>query len=197
MIPTNDGLTCLIFGFKPELFPNYRSDPAGTLKKVIEQDPRWRDMLAQSRPVERPMGILELPAFYRRPHGAGWALVGDAGYWRHPITAQGITDCFRDSELLTQAIDDGFSRRRSLDDALLAYETARNQATKAMFDSTNERSAMEPLTPEFLRFLKAVESNQEATNQLLGVDTGTVRAEDFFSPGNMGRIFEQATRKTA
>jgi 2-polyprenyl-6-methoxyphenol hydroxylase-like FAD-dependent oxidoreductase len=118
--------------------------------------------------------------------------VGDAGYWRHPITAQGITDCFRDVELLTQAIDDGFTDRRPLEDGLAAYESARNRATKAMYDSTNERTMMEPLKPEFVQLLKALEGNQEAIDRLLGVDAGTVRAEDFFSPANMSKIFEQA-----
>jgi hypothetical protein len=61
-----------------------------------------------------------------------------------------------------------------------------------MYDSTNERTMMEPLKPEFVQLLKALEGNQEAIDRLLGVDAGTVRAEDFFSPANMSKIFEQA-----
>ena len=30
-------------------------------------------------------------------YGAGWALVGDAGYNKDSITAQGISDAFRDA----------------------------------------------------------------------------------------------------
>ena len=32
--------------------------------------------------------------------GPGWALVGDAGYFKDPITTHGITDALRDAELL-------------------------------------------------------------------------------------------------
>ena len=39
--------------------------------------------------------------------GPGWALVGDAGYHKDPITAQGMLDAFRDAELLAEAIDAG------------------------------------------------------------------------------------------
>ena len=45
----------------------------------------------------------DLPNYLRRPHGPGWALVGDAGYHRDPITGHGITDAFRDAELLRRA----------------------------------------------------------------------------------------------
>ena len=44
------------------------------------------------------------PGYLRRPWGPGWALVGDAGYMKDPITAHGISDALRDAELLARAI---------------------------------------------------------------------------------------------
>ena len=44
------------------------------------------------------------PGYLRRPWGPGWALVGDAGYWKDPISAHGLTDALRDAELLARAI---------------------------------------------------------------------------------------------
>ena len=32
------------------------------------------------------------PGFIRRSWGPGWALVGDAGYWKDPLSAHGLTD---------------------------------------------------------------------------------------------------------
>ena len=43
----------------------------------------------------------------RQAHGPGWALVGDAGYFKDPLTAHGITDALRDAELLVRAVLDG------------------------------------------------------------------------------------------
>ena len=40
------------------------------------------------------MGATDIPNFFRKPYGSGWALVGDAGYHKDPYTAQGITDAF-------------------------------------------------------------------------------------------------------
>jgi flavin-dependent dehydrogenase len=43
-------------------------------------------------------------------YGPGWALVGDAGYHKHPITAFGITDAFRDAAAAASALDDALTR---------------------------------------------------------------------------------------
>ena len=45
-----------------------------------------------------------MPNYYRKPYGQGWALVGDAGYHRDPVLAQGISDALRDSGLLAEAL---------------------------------------------------------------------------------------------
>jgi flavin-dependent dehydrogenase len=39
----------------------------------------------------------------RRAHGPGWALVGDAGYHRDPVTGHGLSDAYPDAELLAVA----------------------------------------------------------------------------------------------
>ena len=74
---------------------------------------------------ERYVGGAGVPNFFRKPYGPGWALVGDAGYHRDPATGQGITDAFRDAELLADALDIGFSRQGPLEAALAAYEQKR------------------------------------------------------------------------
>ena len=45
-------------------------------------------------------GASRLPNIVRQAAGPGWALVGDAGYHRDPVTGHGITDAFRDAEWL-------------------------------------------------------------------------------------------------
>ena len=55
-----------------------------------------------------------VPNYFRRPYGPGWALVGDAGYNKDFITAQGILDAFRDAELCATALDAVVLRRAFL-----------------------------------------------------------------------------------
>ena len=56
------------------------------------------------RRVERIRIVGDIPNFLRKPHGDGWALVGDASYHKDPILAQGISDAFRSARWLADAI---------------------------------------------------------------------------------------------
>ena len=60
-------------------------------------------------------GFPGVPAVLRRPAGPGWALVGDAGYVKDPLTAHGITDALRDAELLARSVLTGSAYGRIRD----------------------------------------------------------------------------------
>ena len=83
------------------------------------------------RREEKWVGTAGVANYFRKPYGPGWALVGDAGYHKDPITAQGISDAFIDAEQLTDALDAGFSGRRPLEDALADYQPRRDQPREA------------------------------------------------------------------
>ena len=97
--PTNDGLTLLVVGW-----PYAESTRVqGRRRGQLPQDPRAGarsspNACASATREERFIGAA-VPNFFRKPYGPGWALVGDAGYNKDPITAQGISDAFRDAEL--------------------------------------------------------------------------------------------------
>ena len=58
-------------------------------------------------------------------------LVGDAGYFKDPLTAHGITDALRDAELVANAIAAG------TDEALTGYQAERDEASLELFDTTD------------------------------------------------------------
>src|SRR4029078_8088299 len=71
--------------------------------------------------------------------GPGWALVGDAGYFKDPITAHGITDALRDAELLANAVvatsGQGVAAQHA---ALAAYQETRDRLSRALWEATEE-----------------------------------------------------------
>jgi 2-polyprenyl-6-methoxyphenol hydroxylase-like FAD-dependent oxidoreductase len=81
-------------------------------------------------------GAAGLPNHIRQPVGPGWALVGDAGYHRDPITGHGITDAFRDAELLATAIDAGLRDPTDEREAMTAFSRRRRAALRETFDLT-------------------------------------------------------------
>jgi flavin-dependent dehydrogenase len=79
-------------------------------------------------------GAARYPNHVRQAFGPGWALVGDAGYHRDPITGHGITDAFRDAELLAEHLDD-----------LAAYAEERDRALAPIFDLTCRLGSYPPV----------------------------------------------------
>ena len=71
---------------------------------------------------------------------AGWALVGDAGYHRDPVTGHGITDAFRDAELLADAVDTALRNPECEQDALAGYHARRDAALREVFSITRDLS---------------------------------------------------------
>jgi flavin-dependent dehydrogenase len=74
------------------------------------------------------------PAFLRVPSGPGWALVGDAGYWKDPLSTHGMTAALRDAELLARAVLDAPTPGPRQDAALADYGRLRDQLSLPMLD---------------------------------------------------------------
>jgi 2-polyprenyl-6-methoxyphenol hydroxylase-like FAD-dependent oxidoreductase len=106
--------------------------------------------------------------------------VGDAGYHKDPITAQGITDAFRDAELLADALDAGFTDARPLEVALADYERTRNEETRPMYDLTYDLAALAPPSPDQQALFASLREDPERTNRFLGTVAGTVSIPEFF-----------------
>jgi 2-polyprenyl-6-methoxyphenol hydroxylase-like FAD-dependent oxidoreductase len=143
---------------------------------------------------ERFVGTADVPNFFRQPYGPGWALVGDAGYHKDPVTAQGITDAFRDAEWLVEAIDAGFAGRQPLAEALADYQRRRDAAVLPMYEYTCQLASLEPPPPAMQQLFVALRGNQHETNRHFGTIAGTVPIPEFFSPENIQRVMETAVR---
>ncbi len=102
------------------------------------------DLLAQ---LVNNSGTAEMLNFFRKPFGPGWALVGDAGYHKDSITAQVISDAFRDAELVAEAVDAGVSCTRHIEEAMADYEQRRNVSAMPLYDLTCQFAMLEPSPP--------------------------------------------------
>jgi 2-polyprenyl-6-methoxyphenol hydroxylase-like FAD-dependent oxidoreductase len=135
---------------------------------------------------------MAVPNFFRKPFGPGWALVGDAGYNKDFITAQGISDAFRDAELCAAAIDESLSGARPFEDAMSGYQSTRDEHVMPFFDFTCQFARIAPAPPEMQQVLAAVHGNPEAMEQFVKIFAGITSPAEFFSEENVGRIFAEA-----
>jgi 2-polyprenyl-6-methoxyphenol hydroxylase-like FAD-dependent oxidoreductase len=190
--PTHGGLTCVVTGWKSSHFQEVRADIEGSVKKVHATRPVLLERLDGARREEQWYGTAGVPNFFRKPYGDGWALVGDAGYDRDFLTAQGISDAFIDAENLVEAIDAGSCGREEPLDALAAYELRRNERVTPMYHFTLEIASLEPPPPEMQQLFQALKGSQEATDQFFAALTGSLPIPQFMDPENIGRIMGAA-----
>ena len=95
--------------------------------------------------VSAPLrGAVRLPNHVRRAAGPGWALVGDAGYHRDPITGHGMTDAFRDADLLAEAADRALRDPCEEAGAMRHFERERDRALAETFRLTRALAAFPP-----------------------------------------------------
>jgi flavin-dependent dehydrogenase len=104
--PTNDGLTLLLAAWPSAELQKVKRDIEGNYLRALRLV--FGDRLDGAVRQERVVGGGVANQF-RKPYGPGWALVGDAGYLKDPVTTQGITDAFRDAELCATALDEALT----------------------------------------------------------------------------------------
>ncbi len=134
VIPTNDGAACVFASVPAERFRSeVRGNVVAAYRRLIRDSSAVFDArLDAARRVEPVRGFGGQLGFIRRGYGSGWALVGDAAYFKDPLTAHGITDALRDAELLARAIVRGTST------ALAEYDLTRLDLSRRLFEITDE-----------------------------------------------------------
>ena len=139
VIPTNDGLTCIFASVPQRRFHETmrHGTDAGYRQVLRECASDLAAVVEQSERVEKYRGFSGQTGFFRQSFGPGWALVGDAGYFKDPLTAHGITDAFIDAELLAQAAAAGTEA------AFAGYQSARDKLAVAHFEVTDAIASFE------------------------------------------------------
>lgn len=186
--PTNDARVLVAVIRPARVFATWKHDIESGFMAGLDELPELARRVRQATREERFIGTADMPNFFRKPFGPGWALVGDAGYHKDPLTGQGISDALCDAERLAAAVDAGLSGRADLTAALAAYEQARNEAHTPIYDFTCTLAALAPLAPDLHELFRALRGNQKDTDRLLGVLAGTVTMGEFFAPENVARI---------
>jgi 2-polyprenyl-6-methoxyphenol hydroxylase-like FAD-dependent oxidoreductase len=132
VIPTNDGAANVFV-----LAPPSRVGRGGeeTYHQLLaESSPELAERIAAAEPVSPLRTFMGRPGHVRRSWGPGWALVGDAGYYKDPVSAHGITDALRDAELVARAAVDVVANGVPEREALAVYQAHRDLLSADLFD---------------------------------------------------------------
>jgi len=189
--PTHDGLTLTVGGWPHAEFEANKKDVEGHFLKMFELAPEFAARVRGAKRVA-PFSGATVPNFFRKPYGPGWVLVGDAGYNKDPITAQGILDAFRDAEHCAIALDETFTGARAFDVVMAEHQRARDEHVLPMYEFTCQLATLEPPPPQMQQLFAAISGNQAAMDGFVQMNAGTISPAQFLSPGNIGAIMAAA-----
>jgi flavin-dependent dehydrogenase len=159
LIPTNDGQTCVFVSTTPERMRGLRRYGVehAFSELLVQAAPTLRDPVVTATPAGPIRGWGGVPGYLRRCWGAGWALVGDAGYFKDPITTHGMTDAMRDAELFADAILDATGGLPEAV-ALARYQAIRGRLSSRLLAATEDVAAYDWTIERVQTLLRRVSS---------------------------------------
>jgi 2-polyprenyl-6-methoxyphenol hydroxylase-like FAD-dependent oxidoreductase len=144
VLPTNDGLLHIGVARPRAAFSALRTDVTGTFFRALNAVPPLAQRVLKGVQAEPITGTAALPNYFRQPFGPGWVLAGDAGYAHDPITGLGMSNAFRDAELVSAAIHRHLGTDTALDSAFADYQRDRDASSRVAFDIGNRLAALTP-----------------------------------------------------
>ena len=174
-IPTNDGGACVFACASPERIGRGGTSVIRSIAAHADGD--LADRLAGADGPDLTRTWPGTPGYLRAAYGAGWALVGDAGYFRDPVVAHGITDALRDAELLARAIAAGIDSDDELTDALADYQATRDRLSLPLLEIADRLASQSWDDAELDHLVRAISSATSAEVDLLaGLDEPVLEA---------------------
>ncbi|MTE16675.1 NAD(P)/FAD-dependent oxidoreductase [Nocardia aurantiaca] len=181
--PCDDGLVlCLI---QPPVERADRSPRAAArlYREFIAEMPELAARLRDCTPVGRVRTAVGLTSYFRRSSGPGWALPGDAGHFKDPVTAQGIRDALRYGRLLAAAAAPVLDNPDRLDRALRDWEYRREHDCLPMYQWTNRLARGEAMTPLEAELYRTAANDPDLAARVLEVMTRVRSPERMLPPG--------------
>ncbi|HEX6780481.1 MAG TPA: NAD(P)/FAD-dependent oxidoreductase [Solirubrobacterales bacterium] len=191
--PCEDDLSILILGVDPELTrgnaeQRQRTFFAGLRPFADWFDPAWLGSAEQVGPIRIAPETM-LRGFFRRANGPGWALIGDAGHFKNPSTAQGISDAIEQSLRVAAELTAG----ESLD----GYEAWRDERAREHYEWSFDFARFakpETAGPIF----RGLADDPQAGQDLRDALSRQLRPrEDVFTDERLGRWFAGAASSLA
>ena len=179
--PCEDGVHLLTVAGPASLTRGTRTDVAARYRRMLLEfpavlNPRLLDSAELISPV---VGAPEtmMRGYYRAASGPGWALVGDAGHFKHPTTGQGIGDALAQAEHVARELLGGGD--------LTGYEQWRADRSAEAYEFSF-RTARLPEPRTAARYAGLAE-DPVAGQQFLDTFTRTTGLADVFTPDRSSR----------
>jgi 2-polyprenyl-6-methoxyphenol hydroxylase-like FAD-dependent oxidoreductase len=156
--------------------------------------PELADLVNGAKRVGPIRTVPDCRGYFRSATGPGWVLTGDAGQFKDPTPAQGISDAFRQAERLADAISTGLGGSARLDDQLRRWWRWRDEDCYEMHWLATDMGTPGPPSPLITQLLREIGRDESATVQLLQVLNRDRRPSQLFTPRRLLTATAHAVR---
>ena len=179
--PCDGGQTLVLLMPAVERVPEFQYDLVGEYTRTIDRIPGLRERLKGCELQTKVRSATDTASYFRRSSGPGWALPGDAGHFKDPVTAQGIRDALRFGRLLGEATADGLDDDATLDGAVLAWERRRERECLAAYQWTNQSARARAMTPIEIELYRWAARKPERVTAMIDVFSRTKAPSEVLS----------------
>lgn len=165
--PCDDGQLLSLLQPPVALIPEFRGRKVRDAYLAgIEAIPGLARRLAECELVSPVRSCTGIESYFRRSSGPGWALAGDAGHFKDPVTAQGIRDAYRYGRLLGESLAPVLGSRtgvtaRDVDAATARWAAQRERDCIEMYQWTNILAAGDSPSPIEYELYRRAQSHPE------------------------------------
>jgi flavin-dependent dehydrogenase len=190
-----DGGQILVLLMPPvEAAERFRADLEAAYEDTVARVPELAERLSGCERVTKVRHTPQTTSYFRRSTGSGWALVGDAGHFKDPVTAQGIRDAIRYGRLLGEQVAPHLDDADELDAALTRWERQRNQECAEIYHWTNRLGRAENMNPIEAELYRLAQGDPELGGKFLDVFSRQAKPRELLPLRRMLQLTARALR---
>jgi menaquinone-9 beta-reductase len=182
-------LLVLLMGHRDEV-SQARHEPEAYWQRKLAEHPGLAARVAGAPPGSKLRSTGETPAFFRASSGPGWALAGDAGHFKDPVTGQGMRDAMYAGRTLAEAILPALDDPAAVDLQTRRWEAERDRECLPAYHFANADTRVERPSPALCELVREA---GRTTDPDIGDLFGRARTPQQIAPlPRLGRVFAAA-----
>jgi flavin-dependent dehydrogenase len=167
IFPMQPGVDCLGLALQPDEFDVFRKSPRQAFEDCFRTLSGMTARLEGARLEGKLRGMRGVDNCMRVPYGPGWALTGDAGCLKDPITGIGIEDALKQAFLLADALAATLAGA-AWEATMGAFQQQRDEALLPLYNYTIQITLAPDPSPTALAWLRALLAVPPFTHDLAG-----------------------------
>ncbi|EME22067.1 NAD(P)/FAD-dependent oxidoreductase [Rhodococcus triatomae] len=199
--PCDDGLLLSLLQPPIALVPEFRGRKVHDAYLAgVEAIPGLAQRLDGCELASKVRSCTGIESYFRRSSGPGWALPGDAGHFKDPVTAQGIRDGYRYGRLLGEALAPVLASRTgvaatAVDEAAARWAAQRERDCIEIYQWTNLLAAGAPPSPIEYELYHRAQTRPEFAAILADIYNRVERPAAMTAPATVAAAYGRALRR--